>query len=111
MAVESMRVIMDGMLERLPADLSGSELGEVFDLLFYRTDDMGDDLVRVLREWVDSDDLRRVEAALSLSVAFLFNSREELTAHLTPVAKRWPQTAGKVEEILRVWDKQSAQLG
>lgn len=102
----SMRAIMDGLAERLHPQLPGEELGEVFDQLVYLTDDNGADLVRVCREWLGDGDVRKVDAALSLSVVFLFDSREKMVERLVPVAERWPELAVKVERVLGRWDAQ-----
>lgn len=97
---------MDGLVDRLHPALPGSELGEVFDQLVYLTDDNGTDLIKVCRQWLDGDDVRKVEAALSVSVVFLFDSKEKLEDHYLPLAARWPQLSGRVTEILKAWDKQ-----
>lgn len=102
----SMRAIMDGLVDRLHPDLPGEELGEIFDNLIYMTDDNGMDLVAVLRDWLKSDDIRKADAALSITVLFLFDSREKMVEQLRPVAERWNELAPKVDRILSRWDAQ-----
>ncbi|MFI6094955.1 hypothetical protein ACIA8G_05340 [Lentzea sp. NPDC051213] len=102
----SMRAIMDGLVDRLHPDLPGEELGEIFDHLIYMTDDNGVDLTAVLREWLSSDDVRRVDAALSISVLFLYDTREKLVASMGPAAERFPELAAKVDGVLARWDQQ-----
>ena len=82
----SMQAIMDGMIERLHPKLPGSALGEIFDHLAWTTDDNRHDLFEICRQWLESDDIRRVDAALALNEAYLLDSREELENNLRPVA-------------------------
>ncbi|EIF00513.1 hypothetical protein SacglDRAFT_03660 [Saccharomonospora glauca K62] len=105
MSIESMRIIMNGLIERLHPQLPGSALGDVLDQLIYLVDDNGSDLIQVCREWVRSSDFRRVDAALSLSEAFLFNTRNELETELRAVAEKWPELAPKATKILSDWDQ------
>ncbi|KAA5830211.1 hypothetical protein ABT337_31780 [Saccharopolyspora hirsuta] len=105
MSVESMRIIMNGLVDRLHPGLPGSALGDVLDQLIYLTDDNGSDLLQVCREWIRGSDLRRADAALSLSEVFLFNTREDLEAELGAAADRWPELAPRVAKILNDWDR------
>ena len=103
-SLDSMRTILDGLVDRLPAGLSGADLGEVLDRLIWLTDDNGADLLEVCREWLAGDDERRAAAALSVTEAFLYKDREGLERNLRPVAAKWPRLAPRVQEILDVWD-------
>src|SRR3954451_11080775 len=76
--VETMRPVLEGLLARLAPELSGGDLGEVLEKLLWLTDDNGSDVIYVLREWLDSGNRRKVEAALSVSEAFLYENREIL---------------------------------
>ena len=105
-SVDQMRTILNGMVDRLPPQLSGADLGEVLDHLIYLTDDNGSDLVAVCREWLAGEDVRRIEAALSVSELFLYDSKEKLAGTFRPLATRWPQLSERVEEILQQWDRQ-----
>jgi hypothetical protein len=105
-SLDEMRTAMDVLVRRLAPGLSGSDLGEVFDHLIWLTDDNGVDLTAVCREWLRGDDLRRVQAALSVSEVFLFGTRRELADNLLPLAERWPEVADRVAEILAAWDDQ-----
>jgi hypothetical protein len=104
MAPEAMRQIMNGLIDNLSPSVPGSVLGEVFDRLVWILDDEGAELVRICRDWLTGDDRRRVEAALSLTEGFLYETRDELRAHLDPVIARWPELAGRAREILADWD-------
>jgi hypothetical protein len=105
-SLDEMRTAMDVLVRRLAPGLSGADLGEVFDHLIWLTDDNGVDLTTVCLEWLRGDDLRRVQAALSVSEVFLFRTRQELADNLGPLAERWPEVAGRVREILTAWDEQ-----
>jgi len=104
MTRETMQQIMDGLVDGLAPKLPGSVLGEVFDRLIWVLDDNGAQLIDICQEWLVGDDRRRVEAALSLGEVFLYDTREELEAHLAPVAARWPDLAPTVADLLASWD-------
>jgi hypothetical protein len=104
MSPEAMRLIMAGLVDGLRPDLPGSVLGEVFDRLIWVLDDNGVALIAICREWVAGPDRRRVEAALSVSDGFLYESRAELERHLLPATERWPALAPRVAQILTGWD-------
>ncbi|WP_436535043.1 hypothetical protein [Actinoplanes sp. HUAS TT8] len=106
MALEEMRAILEGLLKRLASSLSGSDLGEVLDHLVWLTDDNGHDIFEVCREWLESGERRKVEAGLGLSEAFLYNDRETYERVLLPIAARWPDLAGQVQEKLDVFNRQ-----
>jgi hypothetical protein len=99
-----MRDIMETLAQRLAPALPGAALSDVFDLLIWTVDDNGADIVRVLREWVSSDDVVKVDAALSVKELFLFDSREKMVANLVPVKERFPELAPKVDQVLGRWD-------
>jgi hypothetical protein len=109
MAANSMRPILDGLLARLNPALPGSALGEVLNRLLWLTDDNGTDVIAVCREWLDSDDLRKVEAALSIEEGWLFDDPVELSNRLGAVASRWPQVTGRVKQILDAYETQHAR--
>jgi hypothetical protein len=100
---ESMRTIMDGLVDGLRPDLPGSVLGDVLDRLIWILADNGRSLIEVCREWLESDDLKRVEAALSITEGFLFESDSELAHHLGKVERKWPALSPRVAEILEAW--------
>ena len=103
--VNSMRPVLEGLMERLEPGLPGSALSEILNRLLWVTDDNGSDVVTVCREWLASGDQRRVEAALSIEDSWLYDDRHELAARLTLVREQWPQLAPRVEEILHAYDR------
>ncbi|WP_127509237.1 hypothetical protein [Actinoplanes solisilvae] len=70
------------------------------------TDDNGTDVVAVCRGWLHSDDIRRVEAALSLDECWLYEDKGELRSHLSAVGSRWPQLLPRIQQILGSYDDQ-----
>jgi hypothetical protein len=106
MPVDSMRVVLEGLLARLAPTLPGSSLGEILNRLVWITDDNGTDVIAVCREWLSSNDLRRIEAALSLEEGWLYDDRAELRQWLEAAASHWPQVAARVKEILETYDAQ-----
>jgi hypothetical protein len=106
MPVDSMRVVLEGLLARLAPTLPGNALGEILNRLVWITDDNGTDVIEVCREWLASNDLRRIEAALSLGEGWLYDDRAKLRQRLEAVAQQWPQVAPRVNEILETYEAQ-----
>ncbi|GAA1615502.1 hypothetical protein [Actinoplanes couchii] len=101
---EVMRSVMDCLIARLSPNLTGGDLDEIIHRLIWLTDDNGTDLISILREWLHSDDIRRVEAALSFDEGWLYDSGEELRSHLATVGARWPQLVPRTKKILEHHD-------
>jgi hypothetical protein len=103
--------MLDTLVDRLEPTLPGDALGEVLNRLLWLMDDNGRDLIEVCRQWLTSEDRRRVEAALSIEDSWLYEERAELRNHLAQVKERWPHLAGRIDSILGAYDRQMGDRG
>ncbi|MGI5226518.1 hypothetical protein [Actinoallomurus sp. CA-142502] len=95
-----METLLSGLLERLDDE----DLAEVCDTLSWKFQDNGTEMLDTVRSWLDGDDIRRIEAALTINDGFLFRTREESETAFTKLVARLPQFRKRTEAILQAWD-------
>ncbi|GLY84272.1 hypothetical protein [Actinoallomurus iriomotensis] len=95
-----METLLTGLLERLDDE----DLAEVCDTLSWKFQDNGTEMLDTVRSWLEGDDIRRIEAALTINNGVLFRTREEIEAAFTRLVVRQPRFRTRTEAILQEWD-------
>jgi hypothetical protein len=100
--------VMETLFARRAPQLPPQALAEVFDRLVWCLDDNGDELEEVRLRWLQGEDKDKAAIALAMTEVYPADSREELSALLQRVAKRWPELQPNCASILASWDEQFA---
>ena len=98
--------VMSFLVERSITGLPAKELGSVFDKLVWCMDDNGGEINLERRNWLRSDDKKKVEIALSMSEMFPFDSRNEMLDCFESVKQKWPEFEEICNSFLDDWDEQ-----
>lgn len=101
-----MEEVMNFLWGRSAKNLPADALAEVFDRLIWCMDDNGSDIEDVRIKWIRSEDISKVEIALTMSETYPFDSRVELIRELGEVRKKWPTLKPICDEVLNKWDRQ-----
>ena len=98
--------IMDFLIRNKAPGLGPAVLADLFDRMIWILSDNGSEIDRVRRKWLEGDDLEKVQVALEMNEAFLYDSRCELEKGLARIADRWPELRTRCDEILEHWKSQ-----
>lgn len=97
-----MEFLIDSRVENLPA----IALAEVFDRLIWCMADNGHDILSIRLEWLKSDDVYKVDVALSMIEVFPFEDKSEMHRAFARIIQRWPQLQEKCDSWCAQWEKQ-----
>ena len=100
--LEIMSFIVDNRVANLPA----KELSEVFDKLIWCMADNGEAINAVRKDWLNGDDIFKVEVAINMTETFPYSTREEMTEKFDRIVKKWPNMKDLCDEIVKEWDEQ-----
>ncbi|KPL85270.1 hypothetical protein [Herpetosiphon geysericola] len=103
-----MTITLDQALEylvlRLDKNASPELFAHIVEELVWLIDDNGADMHRIMRNWLDSDEIEKVKIALSLDEVFLLDSDEEYQATIRRIVERWPELAPMCHKFQLLWD-------
>ena len=99
---EFMEYIVADRVKGLPSDA----VSDVFDRLIWCMADNGEEIGKVRREWLQSEDKYKVEVALDMNEVYPFATRAEMESRFARIASCWPDLKDKCERWLTKWDEQ-----
>jgi len=86
-------------------------IAKVLSQLIWLTADNGDEICDTMDVWLLQDDKRKVEIVLNVDGIFPFGGGPKMIENLQRVENRWPELAGRCDEIIQAWRKQHERQG
>ncbi len=84
--------------------MESGDFSETLDMLLWKFQDNGGEMLATLRVWLTGDDLAKIEAALNFNGGFLFSTRDDMESAFATLTGRYPHFRDRTVEILRAWD-------
>jgi hypothetical protein len=91
--------VMDTLFVHRAAALPSDALADVFDRLIWCLDDNGAALLRVREDWLQSDELDRVDVALAMDESFPFADLTTMEDVFARISAKWPHLAHRCDSI------------
>jgi hypothetical protein len=100
-----MQAMADFIVDNSAHGLGAEAVADLFDRMVWILKDNGEALHRVVRRWLDEGtDLRRVQIALAMEEAFLYERRSEMEAAFLQLTLRYPELEATCQSKLAEWD-------
>ena len=91
--------VMDTLFVHRAGALPSQALADVFDQLIWCLDDNGAALMRVREDWLQSDDLDRVDVALAMDESFPFADLTTMDEVFARISAKWPHLSQRCNSI------------
>jgi|GEM_PF-1346052 len=99
-----MDVAIEYLLGRLAKDTPTESFSGLLLQLTWLMDDQGADIHRIMRNWLDADQIEKVKVALAIDEVFLLESDAEYQASITRIVNRWPELEPMCRKFYQRWD-------
>lgn len=99
---DALNFIVDHHAKGLPLDA----ISEVLDRLVWIFADNGAEIATLREEWLDGDDVIRLEIALRMQDLFPYNDRPTMILKFDRIKRRWPELQRLCQGIVERWDEQ-----
>ncbi|MCA0354314.1 MAG: hypothetical protein LCH85_20165 [Chloroflexi bacterium] len=96
--------VLEYLLSRLSPYTPPSLFSEKLQCLSWIMDDDGSDIYRVMREWLNADEIEKVKVALSIEEVLLLTSDEAYQTTVTRIVGRWPELEPMCYEFQQIWE-------
>lgn len=94
-----MIAVMNTLFAHRAVGLPAHALADVLDRMIWCLDDNGAALLRVREDWLQSDELERVEVALAMDETFPFEDRKTMEEVFARISAKWPHLAQRCDTI------------
>jgi hypothetical protein len=101
--MNDLKDITDFLFANRVKDLPPRGLAEVFDRLIWCLSDNGQEILKIQREWLSSQDVERVKIALEMKEAFPFENPNQMNQVLKSISANWPELRVKCDETAARW--------
>lgn len=99
-----MDVAIEYLLGRLAKDTPTESFSGLLLQLAWLMDDQGADIHRIMRSWLDADQIEKVKVALAIDEVFLLESDAEYQASINQIVNRWPELEPMCRKFYQRWD-------
>lgn len=98
--VRSINDVMEYFLSNHAQGLPLEAISELFCRIAWITPDNGEELVKELRKWLNSDDPTKIEIALKVDEFFIYPTHQEMNECLNKIRVKFPQFSELCDNIL-----------
>lgn len=108
-AKEPMATTLNEALEYLLSRLSPHTplffFAEIIQQLSWLVDEPRVSMYRIMREWLNADEIEKVKVALSIEEVLLLNSDEAYQTTVARIVSRWPELEPMCYEFQQMWER------
>jgi len=100
-----MDVAIEYLLGRLAKDTPTESFSGLLLQLTWLMDDQGADIHRIMRNWLDADQIEKVKVALLIEEVLLLTSDEAYQTTVARIVGRWPELEPMCYEFQQMWER------
>jgi hypothetical protein len=97
--------VMNFIVANRAPNLDAEAVADIFARLVWILEDNGGELASVRCDWLEGDDVVKVEIALLIEDVYPYKEREKMQAVFQRIAERWPRLGAPCRKIMDAWDR------